>query len=453
MGGDMDSMLRVKRITFSILAAVCALLLIAVPCARAESATDISNAEVTGISDITYEYRPPAPTPTVTLNGKKLVEGTDYYCFTSAGSKYDGHYDTFAFRPGKAELCIVGKGKYTGVIGVLYNILYGGVERLAGNDRYETAAKLADTIFVTPVPVDGIGEVVLVSGENFPDALAVASFGHRVLLTQRDRLSESALNYIIDQHVEDVTIVGGTAAISPSVDKELKNRGIEVNRLGGEDRIETCLAILDRFNEPLEQCIVVNGYSFADALSIAPFANKDHVPILLTDQSGKLTAPEIEKLKSLAHQDGYERTDVIVVGGRNAVDYEGVKSALGDGFEYYNFAGANRYETSAIIAEWLGLDYMNVEYRYGRDCPSPEWGNYDPVVVTGENYPDGMAAAFYAANRESPILLVDEGHLEAFDQLARHPRRIGKVHIAGGPAAISEGLANQIDQIAAASWK
>ena len=90
-----------------------------------------------------------------------------------------------------------------------------------------------------------------------------------------------------------------------------------------------------------------------------------------------------------------EGTDYVRVTGQSGVVISGINDYSGTAYfyppisTYYSFAGKNRYETAVRII-------------IGR-------GGYNPerlVVVTGEDYPDALAANAYAGLKSSPLVLV-----------------------------------------------
>ena len=88
------------------------------------------------------------------------------------------------------------------------------VVRLEGGDRYETAAAVAR---------DGgaSDEAVLVSGEDFPDAVTATALAidpaAPILLTEPERLSSPAGQALSDLGVDHVTVVGGEKAVGDNV--------------------------------------------------------------------------------------------------------------------------------------------------------------------------------------------------------------------------------------------
>ena len=91
------------------------------------------------------------------------------------------------------------------------------VTRIAGENRYETAALVSQAAYPT-----GANVCYVVTGENFPDALGVSSFSDGpVLLTTKDRLPKATADEVRRLRVNRVIVVGGPAVISESVVSEL----------------------------------------------------------------------------------------------------------------------------------------------------------------------------------------------------------------------------------------
>ena len=102
------------------------------------------------------------------------------------------------------------------------------VERAAGPSRCPTSGEVA--ALAEQLGADG-NRVWLATGSNFPDALAAgpsaAADGGVLLLVDRDTLDGSpAVGEWIEDHpdLSQVTLVGGTAAISDQVAAELEAR-------------------------------------------------------------------------------------------------------------------------------------------------------------------------------------------------------------------------------------
>ncbi len=89
------------------------------------------------------------------------------------------------------------------------------VDRIAGSNRYDTALQVAAAMFGEP------DEVVIASGENFPDALAAGPLATRsnapLLLVQKDRVRQDVLDYLKEKDIRTVHVLGGDAVISEAV--------------------------------------------------------------------------------------------------------------------------------------------------------------------------------------------------------------------------------------------
>jgi putative cell wall-binding protein len=92
--------------------------------------------------------------------------------------------------------------------------------RLAGDDRYGTAAAIATATF--PVA----DTVVLARGDQYADALAGAflagQLGAPTLLTKADSVPQPTLDAMKALETKNVVILGGTQAVSQGVEDDLK---------------------------------------------------------------------------------------------------------------------------------------------------------------------------------------------------------------------------------------
>jgi putative cell wall-binding protein len=93
---------------------------------------------------------------------------------------------------------------------------YGPVKRLAGPDRYATAAAVAEEVFPA-----GADHVLLAYGGNFPDALVAAAaaghFGGPVLLVAHDDIPGPTREQLIRLVPDHTWLIGGRAVIGEEV--------------------------------------------------------------------------------------------------------------------------------------------------------------------------------------------------------------------------------------------
>ncbi|WP_274624167.1 cell wall-binding repeat-containing protein [Planococcus sp. A6] len=184
------------------------------------------------------------------------------------------------------------------------------VERISGASRYETAAKIAEKF--------GKSEsAIVVSGENFPDALSVASYagseGTPILLAREGSIPNATKAALVKMGAESSLIIGGTQAISEQAASELPNSF----RIKGSNRYETSLEVAKYFGSPTDTVYIATGTAFADALAGGALAAKNDTGVYLV---GKSVPAELgEHLQ----KNGVEYAKVI--GGSQAVSDEILK--------------------------------------------------------------------------------------------------------------------------------
>jgi putative cell wall-binding protein len=187
----------------------------------------------------------------------------------------------------------------------------GIVERVAGANRFETAARLATRFFGS-----GTTAAYLVSGENFPDALAAgaaSSYTARpVLLTGATKLPAATLAVLRDLGISTVTIVGGDRAVSASVFAQTDAVVPQVRRIAGQDRYETATRLADSLTTPGRNILLATGMNFPDALGAAAVAARLDATLILT-------APTSASRAATLYLGRRTPSTITVLGGYNAI--------------------------------------------------------------------------------------------------------------------------------------
>lgn len=313
-----------------------------------------------------------------------------------------------------------------------------GHVRVAGDDRIDTAANVAETVWT-----DGARTALIASAANFPDALAAAPLSGvmdaPMLLTSPDRLSERTAQALENLGVEDVYILGAEGAISNAVREDLDAIGFaDIIRFGGGDRYATAGFIARFLTNDLEgeedarfggkgyraadlsTVYLASGENFPDALAVSSVAAATRRPMLLTGSQ------ELAYWATLVLEQ-IEPDRVIVVGGPQAIADHVVEQARQDagGATVERLYGDDRYATAAAVARH-GL-------AEGLDATAPLW------AATGTSFPDALAAG-PAAGRQNGTLLVANGTgltdptLQFVDEMRCQPEGLVVV---GGTAAFS----------------
>ncbi|MBA2579196.1 MAG: cell wall-binding repeat-containing protein [Euzebyaceae bacterium] len=172
------------------------------------------------------------------------------------------------------------------------------VVRIAGANRYATAAAAA-----TREP-GGARAVYVVEGAHadpgrgWPDAVSVSALaafqGRPILLVERDRLPDETRRALVDLGVTEVTIVGGTAAVSDGVAAAIAAESVTVDRLAGATRYETSRLVAERAAQagmsPATVWLAAGG-NWPDSLAAGPAAAAGGGILLLAAGTGLQGSP------------------------------------------------------------------------------------------------------------------------------------------------------------------
>jgi putative cell wall-binding protein len=158
---------------------------------------------------------------------------------------------------------------------------YGPVTRLAGADRYATAAAVSQNEFA-----DGADTVFVATGSSYFDSLvsgsAAAHAGAPLLLTRAEKLPGATAAELSRLSPQKVVIVGGTVAVTSDVEDAIATLlpGASVERLAGSNRYTTSVAAAQAADLGGEHKIfIATDVAFPDGL--AAVAAADGLPLLL----------------------------------------------------------------------------------------------------------------------------------------------------------------------------
>lgn len=152
------------------------------------------------------------------------------------------------------------------------------VERIAGDDRYETANEVAErTISVMESGFGYDGVAFVATGANFPDALGAsplaASQGWPIYLANPAAGSNAGLAATMNTAgVDEAIVLGGSNVVAASVETALDSAlDLGASRIAGSNRYETAIKIaeegIDRCWLHWDQVGIATGQNFPDALA------------------------------------------------------------------------------------------------------------------------------------------------------------------------------------------
>ena len=156
-------------------------------------------------------------------------------------------------------------------------------------------------------------------------------------------------------------------------------------RIAGEDRRLTAIAAsrADFADGAAATVVLTRDDLFADALAGTPLAVAEDGPLLTTAPDGLAdeVLAEIDRVLP-------EGSEVLVLGGTDALPSSVDEALTGAGFTPRRIAGDTRYDTSVAIAEELGDPDLQ-------------------LLTTGLDFPDALAAGTAAATTDGAVLLTE----------------------------------------------
>lgn len=302
----------------------------------------------------------------------------------------------------------------------------GDVERLAGADRFSTAAAVSAASFDRGVPI-----AYVAVGTNFPDALAAGAAAVRrggpVLLVTSTNVPGPTAQELARLAPARIVVVGGRAVISDAVVNTLAGYATtgEVRRLAGANRYATAAVISrDAFSQGVPVAYVATGQNFPDALTGVAAAGSQGGPILLTQPHAlpTETADELRRLRPAR---------IVVLGGTSVISASvaGALASYATSGEVDRMAGDNRYATAVGVSRET---FANSEVVF---------------VATGSNFPDALGGGPVAGSVPGPLLLVPGTSIPS--SVATELLRLGpdRVVILGGTSVVSSGVEAQLEML------
>ena len=320
-----------------------------------------------------------------------------------------------------------------------YPVVPPKIIRVKGQDRYQTSIQVALKLLEE---ANGAyyNNVIIATGDNFPDALAGSSLSTKynlpIILVSAKKPSsiDDAISFIHDyvSSSGSVFILGGLGAVPSSVEERLAAIGYtdegnpgHVMRLNGKDRYETNLMVLEMLDyyDPISWLLVCDGTNWPDAATASATA----YPIMLMPKAGPTEQQDtaLGIIKSNAQDGGYD-FEIGVVGGSGAVsdDVFNMMSAYDTDNGAGRLAGSNRAETAVLVA---GTLFSTPPTRV--------------TIAYGANYPDTISGGILAHYMNAPILYGDSKVPTPYLKAAKPYVQYYQIHTAyvlGGESLVSD---------------
>jgi putative cell wall-binding protein len=331
----------------------------------------------------------------------------------------------------------------------------GTLERLFGDNRYETAIKVNEFHH----GAQGIASrIVVASGESFADALSsaplAAVLNAPLFLTPKGSLPSevaSAIKWVFDGVKDtepDLYLIGGIDAISETVEQQLVslNPNLEVFRRGGSSRDYTSSIIGDELTglrgAMPTSVFIANGLSYPDALSASAPASDGSLetkysPIILNSNAKQLTSPAKHDVEGYL-QNGLK--NIYLIGGQSVLEQSitdelnQLIASYGATTKVVQIGGEDRFHTAVAVADYF--------------YPTPEFVG----VASGESFADAMVGGLSSGkagsvSAQQAFLLTKKDVVPSVvaDFLSRHAESLSAGLLYGGPAAVSDNVKAQIE--------
>ena len=224
-------------------------------------------------------------------------------------------------RPGRIVV-LGGPGAVSdGALDALRGYTTGSVTRLAGADRYATAAAISASTFPS-----GAGTVFIATGRNYPDALAAGAEAARqrapILLVSTDVVPSATAQELSRLRPNRIVVMGGPGAVTDAVVAQLQGYAGSIERIFGADRYATAVALSRATHgaNSVSTVYLATGTAYPDGLSAGPVAGTQSAPLLLV-RPNAVPAVVADELRRL------DPTVVVFVGGSGAIS-DGVREAV-----------------------------------------------------------------------------------------------------------------------------
>ena len=259
------------------------------------------------------------------LAGGYLAAVNDAPIITAALN--DSKTETDAYNYIKNNLNIDGGGKVyllggTGVVSSNLETRLKGlvgetrVKRLGGANRFETNLRILEEAGYS-------SEVLVCSAYEYADSLSASGTILPILLVGNS-LTAAQTEYLNNSGSSDAYIIGGTGAVSSTVESQLKGifTGANVYRLGGKNRYETSFMVAELFwSGTAKNAVVAYSMDFPDGLAGGPLSKPIDAPLLLVNDSNTSYATQYVANHGTNH--------LVVLGGPALISNASVKKILG----------------------------------------------------------------------------------------------------------------------------
>ena len=330
--------------------------------------------------------------------------------------------------------------------------------RWAGDTRIATAVAVSQKLwpattgnqadFYAPADKRPLAKTAVLSrSDQFADALggsALAAHDSGPLLLTGTGALDPATSAELKRTLapgSTVYLLGGEKALSPAVATAVQKLGFTVQRIAGQDRFETSVAVAQRMagdmkdaggHPAVQRVLLATGMLFPDALAAGTAAGATPDTVLVLTDDTKMPGATSAFLHQWAGTPA--GANVYPVGGaaRTAATTLGTAVPAGN-LKLDGLVGSDRYATAAMVAHQF-FGKTGTPHMY--------------AVATGMNWADALSGGAAMGTLDGPLLLTPPTSLAPAtrgflnDEEAGGSIEVGVV--LGGTAAVSNNVLNSL---------
>lgn len=231
--------------------------------------------------------------------------------------------------------------------------------RISGENRAGTALELAKEA----ARYKKGSKAFIVTGTSDSDCLAVSAASgensYFMFYVVNGNLDWESRNYIRN-NFNSVFIANGNENINSSIVNDLRNSGLRVNQIYGNDSFDLSMKISENSNEfytTLHSVYLTSGRNVADGVPGSVLAAKSGMPLMLVDGNNNKN-----EIASYINKKNVDR--VYILGGRNSVPTE-VENAINN-----TGGGTNPISNKREAIVNLAMKQLDKPYVYGTMGPN-----------------------------------------------------------------------------------
>ncbi|MBL6464961.1 MAG: cell wall-binding repeat-containing protein [Peptostreptococcus stomatis] len=231
--------------------------------------------------------------------------------------------------------------------------------RISGENRAGTALELAKEA----ARYKKGSKAFIVTGTSDSDCLAVSAASgensYFMFYVVNGNLDWESRNYIRN-NFNSVFIANGNENINSSIVNDLRNSGLRVNQIYGDDSFDLSMKISENSNEfytTLHSVYLTSGRNVADGVPGSVLAAKSGMPLMLVDGNNNKN-----EIASYINKKNVDR--VYILGGRNSVPTE-VENAINN-----TGGGTNPISNKREAIVNLAMKQLGKKYVYGAMGPN-----------------------------------------------------------------------------------